>query len=84
MANGFQLEICSLPFAISNRLFLFPVPYSLFPIPCSLFPVPYSLFPSFEPPTELQFHPEDSVRIAHADERDVFTDRPFKLDDLVL
>jgi hypothetical protein len=31
-----------------------------------------------------QLDADDSVRVANADERDVFSDRPFKLDDLVL
>ena len=37
-----------------------------------------------EPPAESEFDANDSVRVTNAEERDVFSDRPFKLDDPVL
>jgi hypothetical protein len=50
--------------------------------------VPHSLFPALSGSPEAlavpQLDADDSVRVANADERDVFSDRPFKLDDLVL
>jgi hypothetical protein len=74
--------------------------WNLFPIPNSLllrfhlkrrrnrFPIPYSLFPAFAVSLEAlavpQLDAEDSVLVAKADQRKVFSERPFKLDDLVL
>ena len=52
------------------------------------FPIPYSLFPASSGSPEAlaapQLDADDSVRVANADERDVFSQCPFKLDDLVL
>ena len=52
-----------------------------FPIPCSLFP---ALAGSPEALAAPQLDTEDSVLIAQAEQREVFSERPFKLDDLVL
>jgi hypothetical protein len=58
------------------------------PVPHSLFPIPYSLFPALavspEAPAKPQLDAEDSVLVANADQRKVFSECPFKLDDLVL
>ena len=46
---------------------------------------PYSLWSrSLESPAESQFDADDSVRVANAEERDIFSEGIFKLDDLVL
>ena len=51
-------------------------------------PVPHSLFPALSGSPEAlatpQLDAEDSVLIAQAEQREVFSERPFKLDDLVL
>src|SRR5208282_6554789 len=52
------------------------------------FPVPYSLFPALAGSPEAlavpQLDAEDSVLVSNAEQREVFSECPFKLDDLVL
>jgi len=52
------------------------------------FPIPYSLFAAVAGLPEAlaapQLDAEDSVLVANAEQRKVFSERPFKLDDLVL
>ena len=51
------------------------------PVPCSLFP---ALAGSPEALAVPQLDAEDSVLVANAEQREVFSECPFKLDDLVL